>query len=399
MPHSSTTLPFDQAWTLEDTRAELVSHASYPENGSLEEKTLWAERSRKGGERLAAALLGHLTLLAQEGRLSLPPHTEAVETRWLDAWRLLLKGKPTRAAIDPLRTTLLFNICTPYKKRGSEEHETPEEVHARLVQWVKDGNVRWFQTGERAQCRNSGERLCLKFEGWGPVVGLPQHGNTELPVRPLAAGDIAPPDLVHVTVEVPSGELWITDWICLDAFKTAVQQEVSYDRPTVNTLAGRVAETRRCQELGFVFFCVNNTSPSVVLQDGRLVVGLEQMEGDDEVQGKKLGRICTDMWWTTIIDRQVLSGLMATQVGQEAAETALVEYEKRDPHDLIKINVPPGTYHLYFAGNPDVFHDRFSSPQVATKGFEEVMGVLSPDELTLVPKSRPARRSTRARRP
>jgi hypothetical protein len=57
--------------------------------------------------------------------------------------------------------------------------------------------------------------------------------------------------------------------------------------------------------------------------------------------------------------------------------------------------VIPGKYHLYFAGDTEVFEEKFHSPDADLSGFSRPMFTLSPVELELAPKPAPCSGSPR----
>jgi hypothetical protein len=101
--------------------------------------------------------------------------------------------------------------------------------------------------------------------------------------------------------------------------------------------------------------------------------------------GRDLGSICTDLWWVTLIDRQVLEGLLARTMPMDEAKATVAAYVKDPSHNVRQAKVTPGTHHLYFAGSPHTFQTTFAAPEVPVDGMD-IRFLLSAKPVTLVPK-------------
>lgn len=395
--HQPDPRPFHESWTLADTRSFVDQYAS-----TAVAPTAAQMEVRQGLHRsLHAALAGHLSWLARQGLLGLPPHAEHVSDHWLSAWRRCLSEGDCDTQIT---RALMMGMCmhlAPH--RTLEGVEPAEAVHDRCVAWVKAGNLEEFECAPLS-CQNSGLQLQLTFEQWSPKLWVRCGTGPNDAFQPLRAGDVQAPGVERLDIPVPSGEIWIADWFRIEALTQATQrtEEEEASLPPRTTLVGRVAESRRLQKFGLAHFFVGNSGPSVVRQGDRLIMGVLPWDNatDERTpapQGEDQGCVHTQLWWVTLADRAVLKALMVPALGPEGAERALKAYEEEEGGP-IRVKVPAGTHHLYFAGRTSVFHASFASPQVATEGFEEAMGVLSPDELVLVPKV-PAPPVGRPRRP
>ena len=417
---------FSQSWSLEDTQAYLSLTTSRPKDTRASDAALGIDVEAGPGpspeeiasakkvmeewyanvyhpinEKLGRAIAGHLLHLAKQGSLVLPENSEAVNTRWLSAWKRLVHEKTVGDYYHDL-------VAAPHKDMGlllsgcAHQGEGSPVAHEKILSKISSGTL---SGGEGVACQNSGLRLYVEFNHWVPTLGTIDFSKGyNAPFVPLAPGQIKPPGIEHVVVDFPTGELLIKDWFRLDAFNQTVERARKNEvLNSLEPIAGVVERTNMYAKLGFVGVFVGNTSPSIVSREGRLDVGstherYEVVDGegvyiDSEVSGDHLGSCSTDMWWTTIIDKKVLVDICSADQSRATAvaqvEALLEEYEG----DVIKVQVPPGKYHLYFSGDPSIFEENFHSPHADLSGFSEPMFTLSPVELALTPKPVPPRSS------
>ena len=215
-----------------------------------------------------------------------------------------------------------------------------EDSYESFIGRVDNGESRFndFDT-----CSKSGQRIHTDFFDWVPtllaiITGEPVDDCPEIPA------------IYTVDINFPTGDLLISDWFRIDAFNNQTKPAEHYD---INTDVGVIATTKWHAEQDFIHVLVSNTSPNIYQDSNTLVIGRDE-DPDNEAKTslEAKGRICTDLWWASIIDRNVLENM----VGTEEVEK-LMEDRYYEPH---QIKVDPGTYVVEFSAHPDIFHEKYS---------------------------------------
>lgn len=397
-------IPFAEAWPLEAALEYHRADASSPGSDSPEFQAWLKAVYHPVMEKLESALRGHVLFLAQEGRLGLPEYAEAVRLPWLTQWRAVLRGE-VKEKYD------IHDVARPFSKDitmrmfGLKDEAEVAARHARCLDIIEKGDFSWASS-ESAECRTSGHHFFTEMKGWQPTIGklVYEEGQFRATFCPLAPCEVVAPGVEHVTIQVPSGELLLGDWFRVAGFTEAserLEKSLPRPHPDINSLQGCVDRTRLyAQHLGFGHVTAGNTSPTVVEQGGKLIVGRpyydEEYEQDGAwlpsppLNGVDLGSVCTDLWWVTIIDRQVLVDVASRHAPRAKVEEDVAALLDKPYSSVVKVQVPPGEYHLYFAGHASVF-EQFASPDVDVSGLRTPMMVLSPVPLALEPAA-PARR-------
>lgn len=135
-----------------------------------------------------------------------------------------------------------------------------------------------------------------------------------------------------VEVDFPSGEVVVGDW--LPFFSELEDKEViTRIGADLCYAEGIRAESEHAAKNGYAFFFVGNTCPSIWREGENLRVG-SLPEDEQEIS---IGCVCTDLWWTTMIDVERYKELL-TAIGQTYSE------------ELVKsmnvIKVEPGRYRI-----------------------------------------------------
>lgn len=389
--------PFSHAWSLTDSRR---LQAAYALRNAAEP---WAEGMPPQEEnaltridnKLALAIAGHVVYVAQSQGLSEPPHAQDVQVTWLHAWRAAAAGRPLdQEAGFLLGQAWLEAVASLPSLQGTLplDDATAQEVHRELVATIEQGRLA-PQQAPAMTCASSGQGLRLRLEGWTPT--FMRFNRAQRRYEPLPAGTVQAAELEHLTLEVPSGQLLVADWFRLDAFTTQAKQAVGL--LALSSVAACAERTRRlAAAVGALSVYAGDTGPSVHAHAGGIQVGTprEPSAAHPSPQGPPLGQVVCDLHWVTAIDRQVLEDVLARLVPRDVAAAQVAAY--LDHHDsVVRVEVPPGTYHVYFAGNPRVFAQRFAMNEVDMAGFSQPVFVLHPHALT--PRQEPSvRRALRS---
>jgi hypothetical protein len=378
--------PFREAWSAENLREHLRAQSLAPcfdsdipkSDAEFIRLADWSEKTMEPqNDILRRALVGHIRWLAAQGKVKMPAHAEHVQLNWLHALGELVAGRegdfPLMAA-EPFAQGLDL-ITKAAASVVAESADAPiDRIHERLVEFVEAGV---FPAGGFQECFLSGMRIGAQVVDWQFTLGVSEQRK----FRPLRAGEVSPPGVKTLSIDLPTGELWIADWFRIDAFSEACKA-VETGLPSLNSEAGTRARTEAlARELGFAHVFVGNTCPSVVLDaQGRMVVG-SLKDRNSKAAGERVGSVCTDLWWTTIIDRQTLVDLVARTMPRQQAEKIVAEYGAEE--DVLKVQLPPGQGHLAFAGNPETFAKRFRSPDLSLAPFSSPMFAFSSQPIRL----------------
>ena len=383
-------LAFEHAWTLSDTEL-LLAHRDAPESP---ERT---QAYRALSEKLSLAVGRHLLHVAQTRGLQAPLHADAISTPFLEAWRAARAGQPIDALLVErlggiFVSALRMKVSIAFAKAERPDSVAPsaEAIHRLLQEKVEQGVFEPFETRNET-CFVSGRLLLVGMDGWAPYLEIFEPAAAAF--VPLKAGDVKAPCLQSTVVPLPSGHLLIGDWMHHPAFQAAIEP-VLHDAPSLNSDLGCQARTETlARELGIGSVFVGNTCPAIVVHNGGVRIGRVSEEAD--LVGDIAGSVCTDMWWATMLDKQTLVDIFARSMPRKEALLEVERFLENQGH-ITEVQLPPGNYHLYFAGSPETFGRDFAMEEVDFQGFPEPMLALHPRPLTpriagTSPQRRPAR--------
>ncbi|MFK4705741.1 hypothetical protein ABIC83_002580 [Roseateles asaccharophilus] len=261
-----------------------------------------------------------------------------------------------------------------------DPHTDLDATYAQVIDDMDRGNFPWFRTSQRSSCYVTGQLLGLIFKDWEPVVGVLNLKDKDNRLTPLSAP--APePGVEHHVIQAPSGELLLCDLVDIDAFSKAIRDPAYITEYSLETAAGCLRAAAWSARLGFMSVTVGNTSPHVVKKDGLLTFA--SVEEKHKVHGEIVGRISTDRWWATAIDREILIDILATKVSRDDAERQVSAYIEE--FDVPVVRVRKGQLHLYHTADHEAMN-RMACPEVKTSGYYELFAVLSDRELKWTPQ-------------
>lgn len=225
------------------------------------------------------------------------------------------------------------------------------------------------------KCPITDEQLVPAFDpGWQPSLMLMDFKKK--PPQLIPAPPPPEPRVVSLHIPSPSGRLLIGDWFRIDEFTKAVDDhEKKFPHFSVNSDNGKFIRMRILESMGVATFFVGNTSPDIWLTDETLVIASSDTA---PVHGAKHdGQVCTDLWWTTAVDVDVLKKIVATQTGSEQSAAEIVDQyilENR-PHE-VKVDVPEMHVHapIYTSSDMRSFQSD-AGPEY--QGAPEVFGLIS----------------------
>lgn len=383
-----TAQPFSEGWTLDDTRVLYEHNLAAPDFDAPSKDPsadqAWREQRHTYSDKLSLAIGRHVLHLAQTRGLVAPPYSEAVNNRFINAWRRAISGEGLsgwdaimigHALTKPVSMKLVTS--KPKFVRKDRPAPTLEQTHAFIHETMLAGDFESYDTDFGGECENSGLHLSLTLVQWSPT--LERFDCERRQFYPLAAGDITAPSLQHVTVPLPTGELLVADWFRHDAF-TAITDKVLEDSPSISSSSGCEERTRRlATQLGIATVFVGNSCPSIQADANGVRIGSMTEEAD--MNGTSQGYVCTDLWWATMLDKQTLVDLFARTMPIEQAHAEVADLIVEHTNGITQVTLPPGEYHLYYAGDVELFGKMFDRDGVDLSSFDKPMLVLSRTEL------------------
>ena len=149
---------------------------------------------------------------------------------------------------------------------------------------------------------------------------------------------------IEVMLEVPSGEI-----LLFNDLRHCYEQEKEHI--DVNSTLGIKLHTEHYAKQGMITHFVGNSSPGVFqVSDERLEIRSGYCEKEDGCtlpecpmpscgMSKKLGSICTDLWWYCAVDKDEFEKRI-----WKTTEQYKEEYPRGSWPDIIRAKVIPGTY-------------------------------------------------------
>lgn len=341
--------PFHEAWPIEAAQEHMDVSAAFQKDVAGQRKEM-----DRVLDRLSMAVGEHIALLAQTRGLEQPPHAEDVQANWLGVWRKAADNQPLddrdlAMLGDPLSYELGFQWHV-------NDTKPLEEIYAILVKAMEEGTFKKTFTGS-VHCFVSGNDLKLEVTHWRP-----EFYKFNLDTRkhePLRAGEIVREKTRHIEVEFPTGRLLAADWFRVQEFTDATdpvqgKNQMNGDKDLANLTQDMV------REFNIVHVNVGNTTTSLTQVDGGILAYGEDEDDDPTLRAD--ARVCNDLWWTTIVDEAILRRILErTQTPEEAGQTI----ESLLQNGAKRLDVEPGTYHLYYASHKDLFQKTYNEVFVA----------------------------------
>lgn len=398
----SQTPVFDQYWSLSDTKDFLEGYAASPKDNRGPDYHAWVKNTFSPlMDRLHDAVGNYLVALGRAGRLGPLPDLEGTSVRWFHNWERLRTG--SLDAFDARDMGIARGAFTRLAG-GSRQAGDPDALHQDIVAFVSAGCFADYEIADLSECALTGEKFSIQMENWQPTVGriMKVPGAAfGIDFVPLKGGEFKSPGIEHAVVSFPSGVVLIDDWFRIPEFQQAVERAKGEGRFNINALAGRAQQTKcYAEKLGFVSVSVGNSVPSVVMQDGAIKVGRlrwnDELDDYEVPKGNRLGLVCTDLWWASMIDKEVLTKIVAQTCSMDQAQKKVEGLIKERAGTMMTTHLPPGDYHLYFSGDESVFKQLFNSPDMSMDEFVDPMLALSPTPLSLSPPApKPRKKRTK----
>lgn len=347
---------------------------------------IWHKADAVHDKVVELALTNFLNSLRMERALVPVPAMFKRGHRLAHSWNAFVARTEKPHEMERLCSTLSYAMLSLCKVRKVED---VEGAYRRIVGDVDNGNFPWFFTDSSEECQTTGERLHMEWQGWVPRMGtMPPRDRCRDSLTPARA--IEPAKVIQHEILAPSGEMLIADWFRIPAFTEAVADPAAkaYEY-SINNAAGLQRQAQwYCEVHGFASIFVGNTSPQILVRDGTEAerngqvllahLGQDTSAGADVAGVREVGTVCTDLWWTTIIDREVLTSIVARSMTRGDAEKAVADLIEE--WGIKSVRVRPGRLYVYHTAEYSEMGD-FVSAAVATKGLDTLFCVISEQEI------------------
>ena len=225
----------------------------------------------------------------------------------------------------------------------------------RIATLVESGKLDPDMTDCEIYCSITGERLQVELRDWQPVLHrLDLKTANFVEIEALSAGK----PLRHMEMNLPTGELLFADWFRIPGFNEGMEMIAKDGGREINCDDGAEEQTREYfEKAGFAHVSVGNTSPTIY-RDGELIrlgylddEALYDEAGERIAEGpEEAGCVCTDLWWVTIADKQVIADILmrSGQHADRAAAEAAIDTYVEENWGVSRIQLEPGPLHVYF---------------------------------------------------
>lgn len=343
-------------------------------------------------DEIDVAAAQFMTSLFDAGSMQRIEHTERRGIPFASAWNRMVEGEredyTVRTVARPLSKDLYTALCRVNNLSNRGPVSLPHE-YARLCDSYSTGVFRHaFIVDSDEVCNATGLSIHTYVRsGWRPALVQRtaagpswRDGSKYSRVGPTPVEEV-----LHVTIPAPSGRMLIADWFRFDDNLFTELVDARNLNFKINTSFGCRQQTEHyAREHGFLSVSVGNSSPGVFRRKDHDLLGSSNGELPSAVTGKQVASVCTDLWWATIIDEEVLRNKVCARLGVSAGQAAFDRFIAEGSFEVF--SVAPGTLHAYFTAQRGAL-SRFKceTTQISRRGFYDVYAVLSHKELAWTP--------------
>jgi len=343
-------------------------------------------------DELDEAAARFMTSLFDSGSMQRIEHTERRGIPFASAWNRMVEGEredyTVRTVSRPLSKDLYTALCRVSNLSQRGPVSLPHE-YARLCDSYSAGAFRRaFIVDSDEVCSATGLSIHTYVRsGWRPALVQRtaagpswRDGSKYSRVGPTPAEEV-----LHVTIPAPSGRMLVADWFRFDDNLFTDLVDARNLNFNINTSFGCRQQTEHyAREHGFLSVSVGNSSPGVFRRKDHDLLGSSDGELPSAVTGEEVASVCTDLWWATIIDEEVLRDKVCAKLGASAGQAAFDRF--MDSGSFEVFTVAPGSLHAYFTAQRGAL-SRFKceTTEISRRGFYDVHAVLSQKELSWAP--------------
>lgn len=333
-------------------------------------------------DEFGPACLRWLEHLRSESRLNRIGGIEGRDIRFVDCWNAFVGDNADEFQIAflmgylhrALRRAVMMADKTRFSRRresgyvpGSGRIATEAEIEAGyriLLNGIENGNTDYFNFCiDDLYDSMNGDRAKVEFVDWNASLWIKDMETFEY----QTAQSVAPIEMQSIEIDVPSGDLLLSDWIRIPEFKQATDLAAvdGLDQRKLDMCCdqGAINRAKAHAELhGFAHVQTTNTYVGVHQgPDGRLMIA-ERWDDRDEDEAtaegmEDVGDFSCDLWWVTIIDKKILQELIGKGGAKDPNATlyAYLTSDDCDAQNTVRLKVTPGRYRVHFGPR---FHER-----------------------------------------
>lgn len=144
-------------------------------------------------------------------------------------------------------------------------------------------------------------------------------------------------------IEIPTGEILCCDRLPNSYDMLSDSESNQYIRKTLNSAQGLKDRTLYHADKNIFHVFVSNTCPCVYKKEDTLLIGngIYDEETDDMKPydgSEEIAFICTDLWWTSVVDVEIYKKLLIGYFGEEVGQKYINELKP------ISTKIKPGVY-------------------------------------------------------
>jgi hypothetical protein len=249
--------------------------------------------------------------------------------------------------------------------------ELVKATYEKMIAAVNNGNLEEYEGIRDLYDGVSGDRITCSFNNWVPsLVKFDMKVRDYVPIL-----DLEEKGVQTVEIDVPTGQLLISDWFRIDGFREATEAayedsgEDYSDHDDINSSDGAVNRSKKYAAGNIAHVQTTNTYCGIErTEDGKLGIAQrwsleinednmteEQLEDEAfdvrlNMPSEPVGEFSCDLWWLTALDRTVLIEHLKAG-GNANAEKALDDYlnsKEAYSRNIVQLNVKPGRWKVHF---------------------------------------------------
>ena len=279
---------------------------------------------------LDQAILQKIKAMGKSGHLSPCLYADGRGLFWPNAWNQFARGLDfTESWLQDRQNYFTAGIALCLVPKHASNDIERLEIYEQLVSRINAGNFPLKHDHE--QCELTGLYFHMEFKEWKPSLFEFKRNPSGKLSKFFLDQDAPKLEPFYAEIPTPSGRLLVSDWFRIEEFTDLVDpKETKYTHPSVNLLYGRVQQTQRYAQLGFLSVSVGNTCPRIFMDQGVLIVGHLDHNLPRSLQtplsNSDKGYVCTDLWQATLIDEDILIGLLSTKMDLKTAQKTVADY-------------------------------------------------------------------------
>jgi hypothetical protein len=260
------------------------------------------------------------------------------------AWEESLNSELTKPVLSAFIKYLRYELMVSHHTKNPFK-----DKYQSLIASMDSGNYTWFTTSLSSKCDRTGEVIWLDIQDWVPVWGT-NEGNVfkAMPDLPPESG------YREFEIDLPTGRLLMNDWFRIPGFREAVDTKDF----SIDTSWSHNERVKHYASQGWILLPSGNCSVHVFSAEEENTDHLVFNIGDGswwdnetdtehyDMTACDQGTVCCEMWAVSVIDYQVLSGLLQSHHGDKTDD--VIEEWIENEMEGFELDVTPGRYRISY---------------------------------------------------